>query len=86
MAFNIVKYRLQTLILVVRDALATGAGSEAPFVSPAGGPTSGKMVVSASGKRRVRNKVDACRYVLEICDAWRAEVLDDSEDMEFEST
>jgi hypothetical protein len=51
MAFSTVRYRLQTLILDDLDARTTGGG----------GVTSGKTVERASGRRRVRNSVDACR-------------------------
>lgn len=64
MALRMVKYRLHTLILVVLEAAATGAGS--PSSAEPGGVMSGVRVVSASGNRRVRNKVEAWRYVLEI--------------------
>jgi hypothetical protein len=42
------------------------------------------MVDKASGSRRVRKSVDACRYVLDMCDEeFLAEEMDeDSDDME----
>ncbi len=47
---------------VVREAVATGAGSMAPSrPSDAAGETSGSSVESASGSRRVRKSVEACR-------------------------
>lgn len=64
MAFSTVRYRLQTLILDDLDARTTGAGSGGSLVPSAGGGggvTSGKTVERASGRRRVRNSVDACR-------------------------
>ena len=91
MAFKMVKYRLQTLILVDLLALAMGAGSSSVFaraVSPRpGGVTSGSRVESASGKRRVRNSCEDWRYVLDMCeDDWRdAAVEDASEDIDEDS-
>jgi hypothetical protein len=81
-----VRYRLQTLIRVVREALATGAGSEASF-SGLDGVMSGRMVDRASGSRRVRKSVDDWRYVLDMCEEefCRADDIDeDRDDMEFE--
>lgn len=72
MAFRMAIYRVQTLILVFRDALATGAGSAIPLAPSEcvdGGVINGKMVERASGNRRVKNKVDDWRYVLEMDDA-----------------
>lgn len=69
MALRMAMYNVQTLILVFRDALATGAGSAVPLLPLAcvvGGVIKGKMVERASGSRRVRNKVDDWRYVLEM--------------------
>lgn len=66
MALRIVRYKLHTLILVVREAEATGAG--VPSSADDGGVMSGRTVLNASGKRRVKNKVEACRYVLEMWD------------------
>ena len=77
-AFMIVRYKLQTLILELREAFATGAGS--PFSTGSGGAISGSTVVSASGSRRVRNRVEAWRYVLEIGDGWREDVVDIAEE------
>ena len=56
-----VKYRLQTLTLVDRDAVAIGGG--APFASAVsdGDAISGSTVDRASGKRRVKNNVEAWR-------------------------
>lgn len=61
---------------MVLDALATGAGSVVPLApSVRVGVISGWTVDRASGSRRVRNSVEACRYVLEILDGvLRAEV------------
>jgi hypothetical protein len=92
MAFKMVKYRLQTLILVDLLARAMGAGSSSAFarvVSPRpGGVTSGSRVESASGRRRVRNNCEDWRYVLEMCDDddWRdAAVEEPSEDIDEDS-
>ncbi len=86
-AFKIVRYRLQTFTLVVREALDTGAGSTTPWAdSGLGGVMSGRRVDKASGSRRVRNSVDACRYVLEVFDEeCRAEVEEESDEMDDES-
>jgi len=65
-----VKYKLHTLIRVFLGALAIGASSAGgpPLTEPSspdlGGVMRGNRVVRASGKRRVRNSVDACWYVL----------------------
>lgn len=78
-----VRYRLQTLIREDRDALATGAGSKGAFESSdEGGETRGKTVDSASGKRRVRNNVEAWRYVFDMCedDGLRGEATEDDSD------
>lgn len=64
MAFKMAMYSVQTLILVLRDALATGAGSAVPLAPSEwveGGVINGKMVERASGNRRVRNRVDDWR-------------------------
>lgn len=64
MALRMAMYSVQTLILVLREALATGAGSVmplAPSEGAGGGVSSGRMVVRASGKRRVRKSVDDWR-------------------------
>lgn len=44
----------------------------------------GRMVDRASGSRRVRNSVDACRYVLDMCEEGflAEEMEDDNDDME----
>jgi hypothetical protein len=57
MAFNIVRYKVHTLILVDREALTTGAGSVKPFASAPSvkDVIRGKTVDKASGNRRVRN-------------------------------
>lgn len=81
-------YNVHTFILVFREALATGAGSVVPLAPSKctdGGAIKGKTVESASGKRRVRNKVDDWRYALEMEEAWRAEVDELSEAIEGES-
>lgn len=55
------------MILDDRDARATGAGSNEPLgSSDGGGDTKGRTVDRASGNRRVRNRVEAWRYVLEM--------------------
>lgn len=64
-------YSVQTFILVFLEALATGAGSVVPLIpsnGAGGGVSSGRMVVRASGKRRVKKSVDDCRYVFETYD------------------
>jgi hypothetical protein len=63
---------------VVLDALAIGTGSlleTLPFRScSVGGVITGKIVERDSGRRRVRKSVDACRYILEMCEEpWREE-------------
>lgn len=61
MALRIARYSVHTLILVFREALATGAGSVVPLApseGAGGGVSSGKMVVRASGSRRVRKSVE----------------------------
>lgn len=45
----------------------------------------GNSVLRASGRRRVRNSVEACRYVLEMWDDCLGVVVPDIEDMEEES-
>ena len=46
----------------------------------------GKTVDRASGRRRVKNSVEACRYVLDTwVDDGRADEIDDSEEMDAES-
>lgn len=64
-AFKIVRYKLQTLILVVREDLAIGAWSTTevlPFESVVvGAVITGRIVDNDSGNRRVRNKVEDCR-------------------------
>lgn len=71
-------YRVQTFILVFREALATGAGSVVVVPLGAcgcwdgdGGVTviRGVIVERASGSLRVRNKVEDCRYVFETYEA-----------------
>lgn len=42
----------------------------------------GTRVVRASGSRRVRKRVEAWRYVLEMCEGCRADVDDDREDID----
>lgn len=64
MALRTVRYRLHSLTLVLREARAAGAGS--PLSTGSGGVMSGSRVDRASGRRRVRNSVEAWRYVLEI--------------------
>jgi hypothetical protein len=63
-AFSIVRYKLHTLILVVRLApreMGAGSGSAFGFVSSrAGGVMTGRIVESDSGRRRVRKSVDDC--------------------------
>lgn len=39
-------------------------------------------MVKASGRRRVRKRVEAWRYVLEICEGCRDDVDDDREDID----
>jgi hypothetical protein len=80
-AFKIVRYKLQTFIRVVRDALAIGAGS---FVSSGlGGVMTGRIVERDSGSRRVRKSVEDWRYIFEICDeVCRDEVLFDRDEIE----
>lgn len=80
-------YRVHTLILVFLDALATGAGSVVPITASeggaAGGVINGRIVVRASGKRRVKNSVEDWRYVLDTDDdEWRGEDDDASDDIE----
>jgi len=71
---------------VVREALATGAGSVTPFGSPdGGGVINGRMVERASGSRRVRNRLEACRYVLETWEEECREEEEASDEMEDES-
>ena len=55
-----VRYKLQTFILVVREAFDIGAGSTtAPFTSPGGlEEITGRIVERDSGSRRVKNSVD----------------------------
>lgn len=68
------------------EDLATGAGSVDPFAPSAcvdGGVINGRMVLSASGNRRVRNSVELWRYVLETYDEeWRPEADETSDDMD----
>lgn len=66
------------MIRVVREARATGAGSLDSFSEV----ISGRIVVRASGSRRVRNNVEACRYVLDMCEDCFAELGDESDDIE----
>lgn len=70
------------MTLVFRDAFATGVGSAntSSLVPWPGGVTRGRTVERASGKRRVRNSVDACRYVLEIFDDCLLDVFVDVRD------
>jgi len=79
-----VKYKLQTFIRVVRDALAIGAGSGVALVSSGlGGVMTGRIVESDSGNRRVRKSVEDWRYIFEICDeVCRDEVLFDRDEIE----
>jgi hypothetical protein len=66
-AFNMVRYKLQTFIRVVRDAFEIGEGSGSAFVSSeAGGVITGRIVDRDSGNRRVKNSCEDCRYILEI--------------------
>lgn len=71
-------YKVQTFILVFREALATGAGSVVPLAPSCcwdwtwdwdgdGGVTviRGVIVERASGSLLVRKRVDDCRYVFE---------------------
>lgn len=61
-----------------------GAGS--PSSTAPGGLIIGSSVLKASGRRRVKNNVEACRYVLEMWDVWRdAVVEDESDEMDEES-
>ena len=61
------RYRLQTFILVVRLAFEIGVGSRFALVSSgAAGVITGRIVERDSGSRRVRKRVDDCRYILEI--------------------
>jgi len=61
-ALSIVRYRLQTFILVVRLAFEMGVGSKFALVSSAvGGVMTGRMVERDSGSRRVRKSVEDCR-------------------------
>lgn len=57
---------------VVLEARATGGGS--PSSTGSEMAMSGSSVVRASGRRRVRKRVDAWRYVFEIWEGWREEV------------
>ena len=64
MAFKMVRYKLQTLLLVDLEARATGAGSVLPSAAGApsaedGGVMSGNTVERASGRRRVRKSWEA---------------------------
>lgn len=69
-AFKIVRYKLQTFILVLRDAVAIGAKPpDGPFSSAAGRVMTGKSVDNDSGSLRVRKRVEACRYIFVICEA-----------------
>lgn len=64
MALRMAIYRVQTLILVFREDLATGAGSvtlSAAAECGGGGVIRGRIVESASGNLRVRNNEDDCR-------------------------
>lgn len=66
MASRMAIYKVQILVLVFREDLATGAGSVMPSAECVGGGViSGRMVERASGSLRVRNNEDDCRYVLE---------------------
>jgi hypothetical protein len=59
------------LILVVRLAFEIGAGSGSAFgfvSSGIDGVMTGMIVERDSGNRRVRNSVDDCLYILEICE------------------
>ena len=89
MAFKIVRYKLQTFILVDLEARTTGAGSVNPFTSEVSvdGVINGKTVDNASGSRRVKNNCDAWRYALEILLVDGREDVDDAnDDIEFERT
>jgi hypothetical protein len=44
----------------------------------------GSSVVRASGRRRVKKSVEACRYVLEMGEGCREDVDEDSDEMEDE--
>lgn len=79
MEFKRVRYRLQTLTLVPREDLVTGAGS--PSSAELGGVMIGRSVLRASGSRRVKNKVEAWRYVLETGEM-RLDPEDDREEMD----
>lgn len=54
----------------MRDAFAIGAPSPLPSAlsSAGGGVMTGRIVERDSGNRRVKKRVEACRYILEICD------------------
>jgi hypothetical protein len=67
------------LILVPREDLATGAGSLSS--AELGGIMIGRSVLRASGSRRVKNKVEACRYVLDTGEG-RLDPEDDREEMD----
>jgi len=65
MALRMVRYKLHTLMRVVREALAIGAWSTMlvlPFESvTVGAVMTGRMVDNDSGSRRVRKSVEDCR-------------------------
>lgn len=70
-------------------ALAMGAGSfsAASASSDEGGVISGDIVERASGKRRVRNSCEDCRYVFEMwLGVGRVNVDDDKELIELDKT
>lgn len=80
MALRMVRYKLQTLTLVGFEARATGGGS--PCSVDSGGVIKGRSVVRASGRRRVKKRVEAWRYVLDICEGWRDAVDDERDDID----
>ncbi|EHK97120.1 hypothetical protein M7I_7130 [Glarea lozoyensis 74030] len=79
-AFKIVRYKLQTFILVVRLALDTGAGPFSALVSSdSGGVMTGSIVDSDSGSLRVKNSVEDWRYIFDIWDDECREEADDAD-------
>jgi hypothetical protein len=75
------------LTRVVREDRATGAGSGSlPASSDGCGVINGCRVERASGRRRVRNSVEACRYVRDtwVLDCRADEREDDNDDREAE--
>lgn len=78
-----VRYKLQTFIRVVFPALDIGAGSGLAFVSSRGaGVITGRIVERDSGKRRVRKRVEACLYILEIWEEACRELKEERDDIE----